>query len=425
MISNVDHSVIGSGPAGLVAALTLARSGATVRVYERAETVGHRFKGDFQGLENWSSSTDALTRLADLGVEATFAYRPFHEVTFYDTRLRPSLARSTEPLFYLVRKGPEDDSLDRALAEQAADAGVDVMLGTSAEKALGGGHRRNRTPLRGRCCQRLGLRDEPGGSGALCHLGEPRTGRLLLSADLGWSGNPRDSHVPAHEDWQQARSRTAETFTSLVPGLDLERARTFSGFGSMFGKARFSDEAGRLLVGEAAGLQDPEWGFGMWYAMESGFLAARSLIEGFDYQAAGYDMFESRREAAFFNRLLFERLPAPVVSSLIRRGAESSDPRGRLGRHWAPKHSQIRHCPSGNAAVLPHSPRPPRPSLPLGYLRLRVVHPRNNQRRPRCARSEPLGECCDPVSKGGSSHNGGRPFSKPGAFGTSDRDLSP
>ena len=139
MISNVDHSVIGSGPAGLVAALTLARSGATVRVYERAETVGHRFKGDFQGLENWSSSTDALTRLADLGVEATFAYRPFHEVTFYDTRLRPSLARSTEPLFYLVRRGPEDDSLDRALAEQAADAGVDVMLGTSAEKALGGG----------------------------------------------------------------------------------------------------------------------------------------------------------------------------------------------------------------------------------------------------------------------------------------------
>lgn len=36
----------------------------------------------------------------------------------------------------------------------------------------------------------------------------------------------------------------------------------------------FGDEAGVILAGEVAGLQDPEWGFGMLYATESGALAA-------------------------------------------------------------------------------------------------------------------------------------------------------
>lgn len=121
-----------------------------------------------------------------------------------------------------------------------------------------------------------------------------------------------------------------------MPDLDLRNARPFSGFGSIFGAARFSDEAGRLFVGEAAGLQDPEWGFGMWYAMESGALAARSLLEGFDYATAAHDRFESHREATLFNRLLYERLPTPLIAPVVRRGAASTDLRRRLRKHWTP-----------------------------------------------------------------------------------------
>ncbi len=336
MSASYDHNVIGSGPAGLTAAMTLARSGAKVRVYERAEIVGNRFKGDFQGLENWSSPTDALTRLADLGVEATFAYRPFHEVTFYDTNLRPSLARSTEPLFYLVRRGPEADSLDHALAEQARNDGVELLLSTPAEKARRGD------------IVAIGPRYADGvATGYVFETNLEDQAHCVISEDLApagyaylliWEGRATlaTCMFQSHQDWKQARTRTVETFTSLVPGLDLDGARTFSGFGSVFGKAQFSDEAGRLFVGEAAGLQDPEWGFGMWYAMESGILAARSLLEGFDYKSAAHDKFDDQRQAAFFNRMLYERLPARVVSTLLRRGAQSSDLRGRLRRHCAP-----------------------------------------------------------------------------------------
>lgn len=58
------HDVIGAGPAGLVAAATLARAGQSVHVIDRASEVGHRFSGRIQGLENWSTPQDVLRRQA-------------------------------------------------------------------------------------------------------------------------------------------------------------------------------------------------------------------------------------------------------------------------------------------------------------------------------------------------------------------------
>ncbi|GMQ86790.1 MAG: NAD(P)/FAD-dependent oxidoreductase [Acidimicrobiia bacterium] len=331
-----DHSVIGAGPAGLVAAATLARGGSRVRVYERAATVGHRFSGDFQGLENWSSPKDALDRLAGLGVEPTFAYRPFHEVTFYDRVLRPVLARSVEPLFYLVRRGPEAGSLDRALHEQARHAGAEVLLDQPAEHARRGD------------IVATGPRFADGiATGYVFPTTLEDQAHCIISEDLApagyayllvWDGRATLATClfRNQQNWQRARRRTVETFSRLVPGLDLGEARQFSGYGSVFGSARYVDEAGRLYVGEAAGLQDPEWGFGMWYAMESGALAARSLLEGFSYDEAAGHRFDRRREAALFNRLLYEHLPGVVVPSLLREGASSSYLRRTLRRHWAP-----------------------------------------------------------------------------------------
>ncbi len=331
-----DHSVIGAGPAGLVAAATLAREGRRVRVYEKAATVGHRFAGDYQGLENWSSTTDALDRLADLAVEPTFAYQAFHEVTFYGRKLEPVVNRSDEPLFYLVKRGPGDRSLDMALLDQARDAGAEVLLGQPAERARRGD------------IVAIGPRFADGiATGYVFSTTLEDQAHCVISEDLApagyaylliWNGRAtlatclfRNQQIST-----EARKRTVETFTALVPGLDLSNARPFSGYGSVFGLTGYSDEAGRLFVGEAAGLQDPEWGFGMWYAMESGALAARSLLEGFDYKEAASGQFDRRREVALFNRLLYESLPAAAVPWLLKQGAGSSDLRSRLRRHWAP-----------------------------------------------------------------------------------------
>ncbi|MFQ5516277.1 MAG: NAD(P)/FAD-dependent oxidoreductase [Acidimicrobiia bacterium] len=178
-------------------------------------------------MENWSSLTDALERLTALGVGATFDYRPFHEVTFYDPRLNRIAARSAEPLFYLVRRGPEEGSFDRALLDQAREAGAEVLLG------------------------------------------QP--------------------------------SRTA-------------RRRDIVAIGPRY--------AGGLATGHVFPTQ-----------LESGALTARSLLEGFDYSAVAQRHFESRRAVAFSNRLVYERLPAPIIAPVLRRGASSTDLRQRVRRH--------------------------------------------------------------------------------------------
>jgi flavin-dependent dehydrogenase len=330
------HRIAGAGPAGLVAALTLAREGRHVRVYEKSANVGHRFNGDFEGLEAWSSLAPLNERLTALGVKADFAHKAFHDVTFYDEHLRPVEARTTRPLFHLVRRGSEDGSLDRALLDQARAAGAEVLLGKPAEHAYSGD------------IISIGPRFADGlATGYVFATELPDQAHCIVSDDLApagyayvliWDGRATLATClfDRQNDWKLARERTVDAFQRLIPGLRLDNARPFSGYGSVFGSARYTDEAGHLFVGEAAGLQDPEWGFGMWYAMESGHLAARSILEGFDYATAAGAAFDARREAAFFNRLFFERLPRRAVPPLLRRGAQSEDLVKRIHDHWQP-----------------------------------------------------------------------------------------
>jgi flavin-dependent dehydrogenase len=55
-------------------------------------------------------------------------------------------------------------------------------------------------------------------------------------------------------------------------------------------------------VGEAAGFQDPFRGFGMNYALESGYLAAKALLEGKDYDRMWKEQFKSRIKTDLFRR---------------------------------------------------------------------------------------------------------------------------
>ena len=55
--------IAGAGPAGLAAAIMLAKAGKEVVVHEAYKEVGHRFGSlyqDFQGLENWTTEQNVL-----------------------------------------------------------------------------------------------------------------------------------------------------------------------------------------------------------------------------------------------------------------------------------------------------------------------------------------------------------------------------
>ncbi|HHH43065.1 MAG TPA: hypothetical protein ENK49_02920, partial [Gammaproteobacteria bacterium] len=142
-VMNSDNRIIeisGAGPAGLAAALAIAREGGRARVYERRDEVGARFHGDFQGLENWTRETDVLAELQAVGIATGFEHTPINEVTCYgpngDVERR---VRSQLPLFYLVRRGSEPGTLDHALKQQALAAGVEIRFGEALYTLPAGG----------------------------------------------------------------------------------------------------------------------------------------------------------------------------------------------------------------------------------------------------------------------------------------------
>lgn len=84
-------------------------------------------------------------------------------------------------------------------------------------------------------------------------------------------------------------------------------------------------------IGEAAGLQDALWGFGIRKAMACGVLAAHAELSGQRWVETAARSFDPGMRASVVNRMLWElsasRAFSAFVSGLQRRG----DPRSALG----------------------------------------------------------------------------------------------
>ena len=82
MKKNKPIKIIGAGPAGLCAAINLARAGYSVTVFERNRDAGMRFHGDFQGIENWTTSEDLFTTLRNFSINPIFSANPIARENF-------------------------------------------------------------------------------------------------------------------------------------------------------------------------------------------------------------------------------------------------------------------------------------------------------------------------------------------------------
>jgi choline dehydrogenase-like flavoprotein len=122
-------SIAGAGPAGLACAVVLARAGRRVVVHEHQNRVGARFHGDFQGLDNWTGDSDVMDELSSQGIHVNFECHPVHEGIAYDAWGKSYPYSSSAPIYYLVRRGNDDGTLDHGFLQQALEAGVEVRFG--------------------------------------------------------------------------------------------------------------------------------------------------------------------------------------------------------------------------------------------------------------------------------------------------------
>lgn len=298
--------IAGAGIAGLTAAITLARAGRRVIVHEAHPQVGYRFRRDLQGLENWTTSQDALACLRELGLSTRFRSLPCDHGTAFDAWGQPYRIRSDVPFFYMVERGPGADTLDTALFNQATALGVEIRFNSRVSKAQGAAIFAS-GPGKADAIA-VGYHFDtsmPDGFWVICddHLAPQGYAYLLVMAGRGTVKSCMFSDFKHQALYVQ---RTVTAFQRLT-GLEMIDPRPHGGVSSFYIplSALYQHHPD---AGEHTGFQDTLWGFGMRVAITSGVLAARSLLEQSDYDRRWQQSLQESLQSSVVNRAVYARL---------------------------------------------------------------------------------------------------------------------
>ncbi|MEX1258518.1 MAG: hypothetical protein WEG36_12950 [Gemmatimonadota bacterium] len=294
--------------------------------------MGHRFEGDFQGLENWSTRTDVLAVLRRQGITTEFATLPCYRGMAFDPVRRGYTVSSELPLFYMVERGPGPQTLDGALLKQATELGVEVRFDSRLDRIEGPGI----------------LATGPKAADAIAvgyHFSTALEDGfwVILDDDLApggyaylltWNGRGtvKSCMFAGFKQEKQYVERTVEAFKRLV-GLEMRDPTPHGGFGN-FRVPESARSGPHLLVGEQAGFQDTLWGFGMRLAITSGVLAAESLSTRTDYDAMWQRDLGPRMKTSVVNRALFSVLGNRRYGWFLARMASRDDPRALLRKQY-------------------------------------------------------------------------------------------
>src|SRR5437764_14225549 len=319
--------IAGAGPSGLAAAIVLAKAGREVEVHEAKRDVGTRFIGDLQIIEGASERETVPQFLDRVGIERNFYFRGVDWATFYDHRGKGRTIKSGAPYGYFIKRGAEENTLDRGLLAQARSAGAKVIfdsrLATADIIATGpaspDGLAREmtwKTDEPERIDVFFNHLLSPGGYSYLFILDGIATFGCAIVADF--------KRIDDYFDHSLAEAQRLHGFE--VP----QEHRT--GYSYMnFHLKRRATSNGTRFVGEAAGFQDYLFGLGIRYALTSRVLAARSILESRDFDELWRAELGAKQETSLVNRFLYESGGNFGLSMFVRRAGMAKDFRKYLG----------------------------------------------------------------------------------------------
>ncbi len=298
--------ILGAGLSGLAAATILARSGKEVHVHEIREDSGARFDGDFQGIENWTSELDFFEELREWGFDTDeFKSDSFGIIDLIHPDDEISHPKTDGVAFRVVERGTEAHTIDQGFKRMALESGVIIhyKVKKAAEdcRIVAAGPRESSAVAFGEIFEtshenmvafQLNDKLAPGaysymiiidGVGLICTClwrKQRKSGRYL-NETIAWY----------EENYE----------------LDRKPIKRVGGKGD-FGLPSKYVHDGRFYVGEAGGLQDFMWGFGMRYAITSGVLAAKAILGECDYEKEVRGRLVPLVKASAINRFLMNRV---------------------------------------------------------------------------------------------------------------------
>jgi len=277
--------ILGAGPAGLAAAINLAKAGENAEVHESRPDVGMRFAPNLQGLKYVGQPEPFMQ---SLNLAPKIEYKYFKKVIFGTRNRDMTLDISKSKIAFVERGGK--NSLEYALYREAEEEGVEFRfnskMGESEADVIATG---------GQGCEFAAM------GGIYEDTDFPRDSYAAVFDDryspFGWYSYifPVSSdriefvncvsqpHVPKLAALYEKAVTERKVIRDFLSGK--KKVGSFGGAGS----ARIPKSAfvgGKYYVGEAAGFQDPFMGFGIAYALRSGKLAADAMLGKGDYDAA-------------------------------------------------------------------------------------------------------------------------------------------
>ena len=124
--------ILGAGLSGLAAATYLAKAGREVHVYEIRSDSGARFDGDFQGIENWTSSeSDFFDEMRDWGLDPEeFKSNDFDIIDLIhpDDEITNPITEGVA--FRVVERGTDSHWIDQGFKRMATAAGATIHYDT-------------------------------------------------------------------------------------------------------------------------------------------------------------------------------------------------------------------------------------------------------------------------------------------------------
>jgi flavin-dependent dehydrogenase len=323
MVADRPVRIAGAGPSGLAAAIALARAGRAVEVHEAKRDVGMRFIGDLQIIESASEREPVPDFLRRIGIEPDFYFRPADWATFYDHRGAARIIRSKKPFGWFIRRGAADGTLDRGLLAQARNAGAKVIFDSrltadnadivATGPAAPDGLAREMTWQTDEA-ERIDVffdhRLSPGGYSYLFILDGIATFGCAIVADF--------KKIDEYFEHSVAAAQRMHRFS--IP------ADARVGYSYMnFHLKRHATASGTRYVGEAAGFQDYLFGLGIRYALTSGNLAARSILEDRDFDELWHRELGAKQETSLVNRFLYEAGGNAGLSMFVRQAGRARD----------------------------------------------------------------------------------------------------
>lgn len=341
---NFDVAIIGGGPAGSAAAISLAQRGYEIVLIDKKLFPRDKLCGDFINPINWPV-------FRELGVEDRVLAQPHAEVSGF--RITTAKGREAAAPFewpggeHAFGVGLRRALLDQVLSERAAELGATIHLGCRIEKIL-------RTPEGWRVESaekswraKFLIGADGRNSWVAQHLGLNRSAAMHGRA-VGFQSRlrcPGASHgkIEIHlfpggyagvvgvgdgtitlgmaiDRRKLARERGVEfLFTKVLaqnPHLKqiLDRSNGFAELRSVYPvhfRQRRAAAERALLVGDAARVSEPVTGEGVFFAMSSGLLAAQTIdlaLRRESLAAAGLADYERRCRTNFRSRLALNSL---------------------------------------------------------------------------------------------------------------------